>query len=201
MADYGMSSEELEQMYQEVILEASKDPHGKVHFSSGEAENTENTIGVDSLSSGESTLQASHEYCVPAQSHQFNPTCGDEVTVRVEISDGSDGKPQHIEKLIWDGQGCSISQASLSIMVDLVDGKTVDEAMELFRTFHSLMESRGNGLNDDRLEDTLGDAVAFQGVSRYPMRIKCALLGWEGLKDSMAQALAHMSGDVAGKEA
>ncbi|NEG96194.1 SUF system NifU family Fe-S cluster assembly protein [Bifidobacterium sp. SMB2] len=197
MADYGMSSEELEQMYQEVILEASKDPHGKVHFDSGESGNT---IGVDSLSAGESTLQASHEYCVPAQSHQFNPTCGDEVTVRVEISDGSDGRPQHIEKLIWDGQGCSISQASLSIMVDLVDGKTVDEAMELFHTFHKLMESRGNGLNDEQLEETLGDAVVFQGVSRYPMRIKCALLGWEGLKDSMAQALAHMSGVVAGRE-
>ena len=190
MSDYGMSSEELEQMYQEVILEASKAPHGKVGFAKGGAAES---IGVNSLSSGESTLQASHEYCVPAQSHQFNPTCGDEVTVRVEISDGSDGKPQRIEDLIWDGQGCSISQASLSIMVDLVRGKTVDEAMDLFHDFHRLMESRGAGLHDDAVEEKLGDAVVFQGVSRYPMRIKCALLGWEGLKDSMAQALAHMN--------
>ncbi|WP_093959390.1 Fe-S cluster assembly sulfur transfer protein SufU [Bifidobacterium vansinderenii] len=191
MADYGMSSEELEQMYQEVILEASKTPHGKVSFTAEKGQQA--TIGVDSLSAGESTLSATHEYCVPAQSHQFNPTCGDEVTVRVEISDGTDGKPQHIEHLVWDGQGCSISQASLSIMVDLVDGKTVDEAMELFHAFHKLMESRGAGLDDEAMEEELGDAVVFQGVSRYPMRIKCALLGWEGLKDSMAQALAQMN--------
>ena len=188
MADYGMSSEELEQMYQEVILEASKNPHGKVEKL--DAQDGSTTIGVNSLSSGDTTLHASHEYCVPAQSHQFNPTCCDEVTVRVDITDGSDGQPARIDRLVWDGQGCSISQASLSIMVDLVDGKTVDEAMSLFHDFHQLMESRGAGLSDEATEERLGDAVAFQGVSRYPMRIKCALLGWEGLKDSMAKALA-----------
>ena len=93
-------------------------------------------------------------------------------------------------RLVWDGHGCSISQASLSVMVDLVDGKTVDEAMDLEQTFHKLMESRGAGLDDENLEEKLGDAVVFQGVSKYPMRIKCALLGWEGLKDSIAKALA-----------
>ena len=77
-------------------------------------------------------------------------------------------------------KGCSISQASLSIMVNLVEGKTVDEAMELFGQFHKLMESRGAGLDDEQAEDALGDAAVFQGVSKYPMRIKCALLGWEG---------------------
>ena len=76
-------------------------------------------------------------------------------------------------------------------MVDLVEGRTVDEAMDLFRTFHTLMESRGAGLAEDAKADELGDAIVFQGVSKYPMRIKCALLGWEGLKDSMARALAQ----------
>ena len=94
---------------------------------------------------------------------------------------------------MWDGQGCSISQASLSIMYDLVAGKTLDEAMELFRTFHKLMESRGAGLENEEEIESLDDAIVFQGVSRYPMRIKCALLGWEGLKDSAAQALTHIN--------
>ena len=85
---------------------------------------------------------------------------------------------------MWDGHGCSISQASLSVMVDLCAGKTVDEAMELFRDFHELMESRGAGLQDEAKEEKLEDAVVFQGVS------KCALLGWEGMRDSVAKALA-----------
>ena len=92
--------------------------------------------------------------------------------------------------LVTGGHGCSISQASLSVMVDLCAGKTVDEAMELFRDFHELMESRGAGLQDEAKEEKLEDAVVFQGVSKYPMRIKCALLGWEGMRDSVAKALA-----------
>ncbi|TCD55071.1 SUF system NifU family Fe-S cluster assembly protein [Alloscardovia theropitheci] len=186
----GMSDAELEQMYQEVILEASKSPHGKEKFSAdittAAAESDESSAGATT------TLSANHEYCVSAQSHQFNPTCGDEVTVRVELSDGSNGEPVRIEKLIWDGQGCSISQASLSIMYDLVHGKTLEEAMELSRTFKQLMESRGHGLDDEQAEELLDDAIVFQGVSKYPMRIKCALLGWEGLKDSAALALTQV---------
>ena len=146
----------LEQLYQQVILDHAKARHGL-----GTVE------GVD------------------ASSHQVNPTCGDEVTLGVQLApDGA------IERIVWDGDGCSISQASLSVMVDLADGKTVDEAMDLEQTFHKLMESRGAGLDDENLEEKLGDAVVFQGVSKYPMRIKCALLGWEGLKDSIAKALA-----------
>ena len=132
--------------------------------------------------------------CAPATntarlgvSDQFNPTCGDEATVHAEVSDS---EPHTIERLVWDGHGCSISQASLSVMVDLCAGKTVDEAMELFRDFHELMESRGAGLQDEAKEEELEDAVVFQGVSKYPMRIKCALLGWEGMRDSVAKALA-----------
>ena len=166
MNEFGMSGDDLEQMYQEVILEASKHPHGKESFAPNAA------VEQSADAAANVTVQASHEYCTPGESHQFNPTCGT------------------IKRLVWDGHGCSISQASLSVMVDLVDGKTVDEAMDLEQTFHKLMESRGAGLDDENLEEKLGDAVVFQGVSKYPMRIKCALLGWEGLKDSIAKALA-----------
>ena len=181
MNEFGMSGDDLEQMYQEVILEASKHPHGKESFAPNAA------VEQSADAAANVTVQASHEYCTPGESHQFNPTCGDEATIHVEVSDDD---PHTIKRLVWDGHGCSISQASLSVMVDLVDGKTVDEAMDLEQTFHKLMESRGAGLDDENLEEKLGDAVVFQGVSKYPMRIKCALLGWEGLKDSIAKALA-----------
>ena len=169
MNEFGMSGDDLEQMYQEVILEASKHPHGKESFAPNAA------VEQSADAAANVTVQASHEYCTPGESHQFNPTCGDEATIHVEVSDD---EPH------------TIKQASLSVMVDLVDGKTVDEAMDLEQTFHKLMESRGAGLDDENLEEKLGDAVVFQGVSKYPMRIKCALLGWEGLKDSIAKALA-----------
>ena len=163
-----MSGSDLEQMYQEVILEAAKNPHGKEHFAPDLA--SENASHA-----AETTVQTSHEYCTPGESHQFNPTCGDEATIHAEVSDA---------------EPCSISQASLSVMVDLVEGKTVDEAMKLAETFHKLMESRGKGLNDEQAEESLEDGIVFQGVSQYPMRIKCALLGWEGMKDAVAKALA-----------
>ena len=178
MNDFGMSGGDLEQMYQEVILEASRDPHGRETFASDLASES---------AGAESVVRASHEYCTPGESHQFNPTCGDEATVHVEVSDA---QPHRIERLVWDGHGCSISQASLSVMVDLCSGRTVDEALGLFADFHELMESRGKGLDDEAKEEQLEDAVVFQGVSKYPMRIKCALLGWEGMRDAAARALA-----------
>lgn len=182
MSDFGMGGDELEQMYQEVILEASKHPHGKESFA---ADLTTEASGT--TNAGESVVRATHEYCTPGESHQFNPTCGDEATIHVEVSDS---EPHKLERVVWDGQGCSISQASLSVMVDLVEGKTVDESMSLAADFHALMESRGKGLGDEAREEALGDAIVFQGASRYPMRIKCALLAWEGLKDATAKALA-----------
>ena len=180
MSDFGMSGSDLEEMYQEVILEAAKHPHGKEHFAADLAQE-------GALKNVDATVRATHEYCTPGESHQFNPTCGDEATVHVEVSDS---EPHTIEHVMWDGHGCSISQASLSVMVDLVEGKNVDEAMKLADTFHKLMESRGKGLNDEAAEESLEDGIVFQGVSQYPMRIKCALLGWEGMKDSVAKALA-----------
>ena len=168
MNEFAMSGDDLEQMYQEVILEAARDPHGKERFAP-------DLTSENASQAGDTIVQA---------------TCGDEATVHVEVSDN---EPHTIERLVWDGHGCSISQASLSVMVDLVEGKSVDEAMHLADTFHRLMESRGKGLDDEHAEEELEDGIVFQGVSKYPMRIKCALLGWEGMKDSVAKALAAKS--------
>ena len=116
MSDFEMSGSDLEQMYQEVILEAAKNPHGKEHFAPDLA--SENASHA-----AETTVQTSHEYCTPGESHQFNPTCGDEATIHAEVSDAG---PYTIERLVWDGHGCSISQASLSVMVDLVEEFRID---------------------------------------------------------------------------
>lgn len=115
------------------------------------------------------------------ESHQVNTTCGDEVTLRV----GLEG--DRVASLSWEGQGCSISQASISVLAELLDGETLDTADQTYEAFRSLMQSKGEPLDDDR-EDLLGDATAFVGVGKYPARIKCALLGWVALKDALIQA-------------
>jgi nitrogen fixation NifU-like protein len=114
--------------------------------------------------------------------HHVNPTCGDEVTLRVRIADGQ------IAELGWEGEGCSISQASTSVMSDLVAGKPIDDAMQLQEKFLGLMQSRGNSELTEADEDELEDAVAFEGVSKYPARVKCALLGWMAMKSAVAEA-------------
>lgn len=205
----------LESMYQEVILDAARNPHGKTHFESTDAlakaelqeETQESTESAKNTESAEITLNNTHESCAVisdensalGQSHQFNPTCGDEVTMRVELSRSANNDETPIVSSIkWDGHGCSISQASLSMMVDLVEGKSVDEALQLDALFHKLMESRGEGLQSEEDEDALEDAMVLQGVSRYPMRIKCALLAWEGLKDSIAKASQNLNPQILG---
>lgn len=201
----------LESMYQEVILDAARNPHGKTHFLSTEsllkaemqeekvADVAEKSQAADELKNDSNiTITNHHENCAVeankdyafGESHQFNPTCGDEVTMHVELAKNVDNSSNALIKSIkWDGHGCSISQASLSIMVDLVEGKTVADALRLAALFHKLMESRGAGLKSEQDEDDLEDAMVFQGVSKYPMRIKCALLAWEGLKDGIAKAI------------
>ena len=119
-----------------------------------------------------------------AEVHHVNPTCGDEVTLRVNVEDGK------IADLGWDGQGCSISQASTSVMSELVVGEPVEHALELSDVFLELMNSRGSMTLTDEQADELDDAVAFEGVSKYPARIKCALLGWMAMKSAVAQASA-----------
>jgi nitrogen fixation NifU-like protein len=121
-----------------------------------------------------------------AEVHHVNPTCGDEVTLRVTLKD-ADGEAA-VADVSYEALGCSISQASVSMMTELVIGKPVSEAMDVSAEFLALMQSRGEAEPD---EDVLGDAVAFEGVSRYPARIKCALLGWMAWKDATARALTE----------
>jgi nitrogen fixation NifU-like protein len=148
---------QLQDMYQEIILDHYRNPHHK-------------------------GLRDPFD----AQVYHVNPTCGDEVTLRVALKD-VDGEPV-VEDVSFDSLGCSISQASASVMSDLVIGKPVGEAMKIGDAFLELMQSKGQ-LEPD--EDVLEDAVAFAGVSKYPARIKCALLGWMAWKDATAQAIAH----------
>jgi nitrogen fixation NifU-like protein len=117
-----------------------------------------------------------------AEVHHVNPTCGDEVTLRLAIRDGA------VAEIGWEGEGCSISQAATSVMSDLVAGKSVDDALALERRFLDLMQSQGRAEITDEDEDVLEDAIAFEGVSRYPARVKCALLGWMAMKSAVAEA-------------
>jgi nitrogen fixation protein NifU and related proteins len=122
-----------------------------------------------------------------AEAHHVNPVCGDEVTLRITLKD-VDGDPV-VEDLSYDALGCSISQASASVMSDLVIGKPVAEAMAISQAFLELMQSKGEGGRAPAREDLLEDAMAFAGVSKYPARIKCALLGWMAWKDATARAM------------
>jgi nitrogen fixation NifU-like protein len=142
----------MEQMYQEVILDHYKHPHHR---------GLREPFG--------------------AQVHHVNPTCGDEVTLRVAL--GGDG--DHVADVSYDGQGCSISQAATSVLADQVIGQTVGDALKTVAAFTEMVSSRGNVAGD---EDVLGDGIAFAGVSKYPARVKCALLGWMAFKDAVAQA-------------
>ena len=118
--------------------------------------------------------------------HHVNPTCGDEITLRVKLEGADD--VQVVSDVSYKSEGCSISQASASVLADLVIGKPVVEALAAEKAFGELMASRGAGEPD---EDVLDDAVAFAGVSKYPARVKCALLSWMAWKDAIAQAGAH----------
>jgi nitrogen fixation NifU-like protein len=113
------------------------------------------------------------------ESFQVNPTCGDEVTVGVRLDEND-----HLH-VGYEGQGCSISQASASVMTELIEDATLDRVAEAERAFHELMHSKGAG---EPNEDALGDGIAFAGVSKYPARIKCALLPWVALQDARLKA-------------
>lgn len=114
-----------------------------------------------------------------AEHHEFNPTCGDEITVRVKL-DGS-----RLAELAWQGDGCSISMASASTLAELATGRPVDEVHELIEGFRAMLRSQGAGEPDEEL---LGDAIAFHGVSKYVMRVKCAMLSWVALEAALAKA-------------
>lgn len=119
-----------------------------------------------------------------AQVHHVNPSCGDELTLRVHLKDDS------IVDVSYDGVGCSISQASTSVMTDLVIGKDVQHSMGLYDDFLEMMQSKGEITPD---EDRFEDAIAFAGVSKFPARVKCALLSWAALRDALSQASSKES--------
>ncbi len=143
-------------MYQEIILDHYRHPHGR-------------------------GLRDPYD----AEVKHVNPTCGDEVTMRVRLAGDL------VQDVSYEGLGCSISQASTSVLHDLVVGKTVEQGMKLHEEFLALMQSKGDAEPDD---DVLEDAVAFAGVAKYPARIKCALLGWMAWKDATARAAAGGAG-------
>jgi nitrogen fixation NifU-like protein len=144
----------LESMYQEIILDHYKNPHGR-------------------------GLREPFN----AESFQVNPTCGDEVTLRVAVTGGDTAK---ITDVSYEGQGCSISQASTSVLTDLVTGHSVTDALSTMDAFVEMVQGRGKV---EPNEDVLEDGVAFAGVAKYPARVKCALLGWMAFKDAVAKAV------------
>ncbi|MHA7287369.1 Fe-S cluster assembly sulfur transfer protein SufU [Arthrobacter sp. MDT3-44] len=144
----------LEQLYQQIILDHAKARHG-------------------------SPLRKYDSAGRSGESHQLNPVCGDEITLRAGVSDGT------VESVTWDGAGCAISMASASVLTDLVQGLPRDEVITLVDAFREVMRSRGRIEAD---EDVLGDAAAFSGVSRFPARVKCAMLAWVALEESLLAA-------------
>ena len=141
---------DMESLYQEIILDHYKAPH-------------------------HAGLREPYE----AEVHHVNPTCGDEVTLRVHIVDGI------VEDVSYDAEGCSISQASTSVLTDLLIGAKIDDAMRIHDSFLTLMQGRGQVEPD---EDVLEDGIAFAGVAKFPARVKCALLSWMAWKDATTQA-------------
>lgn len=121
-----------------------------------------------------------------AQVHHINPSCGDEITLNVSAANGV------ITSVTWDGVGCSISQASVSIASDLLVNKSFAEADAILADFTELMQSKGTKVGDP---EVLEDAVALAGVSKFPARIKCALLGWMAFKDAAVRINTTTGGE------
>ena len=145
-------SSDLENLYQQIILDHAKRPKG---------------YGLAAVASGES--------------HQVNPTCGDEITLQLVVDDGV------IEAVHWEGHGCAISQASASLFTDVAAGLTTTELTSRIDSFREVMRSRGT-LEPD--EELFGDAVVLGGVSKYMARVKCAMLAWVAAEHALAQAAA-----------
>ncbi|WP_115790087.1 Fe-S cluster assembly sulfur transfer protein SufU [Arthrobacter silvisoli] len=146
----------LDALYQQIILDHSKLRHGE-------------GLAAEQPPAGASC----------GESHQLNPTCGDEITVRLAVVDG------RVSQFRWDGDGCSISMASASVLTDLAEGIDTEELRTLIGTFREMLRSRGKIAADP---EVLGDAAAFEGVARYVARVKCAMLSWVAAEDALGQA-------------
>ena len=112
----------------------------------------------------------------------MNPTCGDEITLRLHLVDTGD-EPV-VADVSYEALGCSISQASTSVLTDLAIGRSLPDVMDALDDFTAMVTSRGTIAGD---EDVIGDGIAFAGVAKYPARVKCALLGWMAFKDAAVQ--------------
>jgi nitrogen fixation NifU-like protein len=106
--------------------------------------------------------------------HHSNPLCGDEMDLRIRVAD------DRLDAVVFDGEGCSISQASASAMTEAVRGRELSDALDLVEDFRRMMHG-----DDPSRADDLGDGIAFTGVARFPVRVKCALLGWMALRDAI----------------
>lgn len=145
-------------MYQEIILDHYRSPHG-------------------------SGLREPYD----AESFQINPTCGDEITLRVRLDGDKVAEVSH------ETMGCSISQAAASVLTDLVEGTSVEESMRILEAFQEMAQGRGQVEPD---EDVLGDGIAFAGVAKYPARVKCALISWMAFKDAVIRSLPADGADA-----
>ena len=149
----------LDQLYQQVILDHYREKHGH---------------GLRRAPAGQAS----------ADSEQYNPLCGDQVHLRIAVAESADGPV--VTDVSWAGDGCSISQASTSVLHDLVTGTQVREARAVLEEFRTMIRSRGEAEPD---EEVLGDAVAFAGVGRHVGRVKCAMLGWTAFEDALYRAV------------
>lgn len=144
-----MARSDSQQLYQDLLLDHSKERHG---------------YGLEPEPA--------------AESHGLNRSCGDEITLRIHAGNGV------IEAISWSGQGCAISQASASMLSDIVHGLTPDECAERVGAFRSMLQSKGK---DEGSADLLGDAVALSSVALYPPRINCAMLAWTAFEDGLTR--------------
>jgi nitrogen fixation NifU-like protein len=152
---------ELDALYQQIILDHAKARHG-AELNAAQAAAVPDAYGV-------------------GQSHQLNPVCGDEITLRLEVKDGQ------VEAVRWYGDGCAISMASASMLTDLAQGVAPAAFRQVMDHFREVLRSRGTTEAD---EETLGDAAALSGVSKFPARVKCAMLSWVAAEDALRQATA-----------
>ncbi|MUN62805.1 SUF system NifU family Fe-S cluster assembly protein [Kocuria sediminis] len=150
----------LDGLYQEVILDHAK------------------------RRSGEGLAEPAPGHAV-GESHQYNPTCGDEITVRVQLAPAPEGADPVVERVSWEGAGCSISMAAASVLAETAPGMTRAELLALIGAFRELLRSRGTVEPD---EEILGDAAAFAGVSRFVARVKCAMLGWVAAEEAVSRS-------------
>jgi nitrogen fixation NifU-like protein len=148
----------LDSLYQQIILEESKARRGA-------------DLPNDLLTGND--LPGNVGQC-----HQLNPVCGDEITLRIETAEDK------VSGIHWAGDGCAISMASASILSDMLVGLNRAEVEALIGNFREVMRSRGKLQAD---EEILGDAAALSGVSKFPARVKCAMLAWVAAEDALNQ--------------